>query len=100
MPPSAIRITNLSATSAFITWEPPLDDGGNPILQYILEKRDAGSASWEILTSLPSHIRNCELENMTVGKEYFIRIRSESKVGYGDPTEYPDPIKAHGLQHG
>ena len=42
-PTGPLEILNLDAESCTITWKPPSDDGGNDIINYIVEKREVGS---------------------------------------------------------
>lgn len=41
--PNIIDYDNVSVT---LQWEPPKDDGGRPILGYVIEKKDKFSADW------------------------------------------------------
>lgn len=100
MPPASLRVSHLSANSASIEWSKPLDNGGSPITNYTLEKRMAGQRNWEKLTMLPPDATECELQNMTSTKDYFIRIRADNKFGSSQPKELLEPIRVKGIQKG
>ena len=100
MAPASLKVTQITANTASIEWENPLDDGGSPIVNYILEKRESGWRSWEILTTLPPSVRECELENMSPSKDYFVRIRAVNRIGQGPSTEINTPIRVKGITKG
>ena len=99
-PPATLNVTHLTANSATIEWEPPVSDGGSPVVNYILEKREAGRAAWDMLTTLPPSVRECELENMAAGKDYYVRVRARNKYGSSDVRELSQPINVRGVQKG
>lgn len=45
-PPVNLNSSNQTQSSVQLTWEPPLDDGGSPILGYIIERREEGKDNW------------------------------------------------------
>ncbi len=100
MPPAGLRVTHVTLSTASIEWERPLDDGGCPITHYILEKRESGWKNWETLTTLPPSVTECELENMSAAKDYFVRIRAVNKSGTGKPIEINTPIRVKGMTKG
>ena len=103
--PAGITVTMLSPTSAAVSWAPPLSDGGSPVLHYILEKRESTSGGsepqgWEMLTTLPAVVNECELENMAPGKDYEVRICAENKFGQGPYIYMKEPISIKGIKRG
>lgn len=43
MPGGPLDVVNLDAESCTLVWKPPNDDGGNEILNYIVEKKEVGT---------------------------------------------------------
>uniref|UniRef100_A0A669QMY7 Titin n=1 Tax=Phasianus colchicus TaxID=9054 RepID=A0A669QMY7_PHACC len=41
-----VEAKNQTKTSVQLTWEPPLEDGGSPILGYIIERKEEGTDKW------------------------------------------------------
>jgi titin len=42
-PLGPLEVCNLDAESCTLVWKPPIDDGGNDITNYIVEKKEVGS---------------------------------------------------------
>lgn len=65
-------------------WDPPLDDGGSEILNYILEKKDNSKIEigWSCVTST---LRGCRylVPKLIEKKEYIFRVTAENKYGAG-----------------
>lgn len=68
-------------------WEPPLDDGGSEILNYVLEKKDSAKTETGWVT-VSSTLRHCKYNVLKLieGKEYVFRVKAENRVGPGPPA--------------
>lgn len=75
-----------------ITWKPPLDDGGSPITNYIIEKKDAHRDLWMPVTSA-SVKTTCKVPKLLEGRDYIVRIYAENLYGISDPL-ISDEMKA------
>ncbi len=42
-PAGPLEVLNLDAESCTLAWKPPADDGGNDIVNYIVEKKEVGT---------------------------------------------------------
>lgn len=85
-PPVNFTLEEVRKNSATCKWEPPLDDGGSEILNYILEKKDNSKAEigWVTVTSTLRHLKYNVLK-LIEGKEYIFRVKAENRVGAGPP---------------
>ena len=45
-PPVNLNASDQTQSSVQLTWEPPLKDGGGPILGYIIERCEEGKDNW------------------------------------------------------
>lgn len=73
-------------TSVVANWEPPEDDGGSEILNYILEKKDNKNEEigWITVTSTLKGT-SFPVTKLIEGKEYIFRVTAENKFGCGLP---------------
>lgn len=51
--PSQPQVTDVTKDAITITWTPPVQDGGAPVLGYIVERRKKGSNHWIPATKEP-----------------------------------------------
>lgn len=75
-----------------ISWKPPLDDGGSPITNYIIEKKDANRDLWMPVTAA-SVKTTCKVPKLLEGRDYVVRIYAENLYGISDPL-ISDEMKA------
>uniref|UniRef100_A0A3B3Q9X0 Fibronectin type-III domain-containing protein n=1 Tax=Paramormyrops kingsleyae TaxID=1676925 RepID=A0A3B3Q9X0_9TELE len=107
-PPNSPKVTNISRTSVFLSWEKPIYDGGCDIQGYIIEACEATSEEWKMCT-LPTGIKQTqyEVEKLKENQNYKFRVFAINKVGVGecskisegyvacdpcDPPGTPEPI--------
>lgn len=75
-----------------LSWEPPLEDGGSEITNYIVDKRETSRPNWaQVSATVP--ITSCSVEKLIEGHEYQFRICAENKYGVGDPI-FTEPAVA------
>ncbi|NXP27057.1 TITIN protein, partial [Scytalopus superciliaris] len=85
-PPVNFVFEDVRKNSVICKWEPPLDDGGSEILNYVLEKKDNTKAEMGWVT-VSSTLRHCKFHvtKLIEGKEYLFRVFAENRVGAGPP---------------
>ncbi|XP_042352847.1 immunoglobulin superfamily member 22-like [Plectropomus leopardus] len=97
------QVSNITKDSMTVSWTPPAEDGGAPVLGYILERRKKGSNMWlqvnkELLTDAKFTV-----EGLVSDVEYEFRVISVNRAGAGSPSTVSnavlakDPIRAPGL---
>lgn len=74
-----------------ITWDVPTIDGGAPINNYIIEKREASMKSYKTVTT------ECKktlyrITGLEEGTRYFFRVLPENIYGIGEPCEIPESV--------
>jgi len=89
-----LKIDNIHAESAHITWEAPLDDGGLPINAYFVEYRDIRRSQYARSERLTAQTFDYELNHLTKGSKYSVRVLAENKLGQSEPTEITEPFIA------
>ncbi|XP_044050814.1 immunoglobulin superfamily member 22-like isoform X2 [Siniperca chuatsi] len=97
------QVSNITKDTMTVSWTPPAQDGGAPVLGYILERRKKGSNMWlqvnkELLTDTKFIV-----EGLVDDVEYEFRVTSVNRAGAGSPSTISnavlakDPIRAPGL---
>lgn len=93
-PPDAPTISEIFKTSCLVSWKPPSNDGGSPIIGYHLERRMTSSTRWvkinkEILKELTMAITD-----LMESSDYEFRVSAENKAGIGEPSPPSKPFTA------
>lgn len=84
-PEGPLEVSNVTKESARLAWRIPVDDGGSPILHYVIEKMDVSRGTWSDagMSSSLSH----EVVRLIHRKEYLFRVKAVNSVGESDPLE-------------
>jgi hypothetical protein len=95
-PPEDVDVNEVFQTSCVVNWKPPKDDGGAPILKYIIERQDLSlKAGWdnvgEVGGNKPTTFKVIDL---IPKKQYKFRIRAVNKIGTSDPATFGKPVLA------
>ncbi|KAK0400071.1 hypothetical protein QR680_003339 [Steinernema hermaphroditum] len=77
-----------------LQWTPPINDGGAPVEEYIVEIKDKFSPFWTKAATVPADQTSAMVGNLKEGDEYEFRIRAKNKAGVGDPSEPSDTVIA------
>ncbi|KAJ3602957.1 hypothetical protein NHX12_030701 [Muraenolepis orangiensis] len=87
-PPGAPTIVSASKTCITLTWTPPVDDRGVPIIGYQLEKRKKDTHQWIALNPLnePIEAVSYVVKEVTEGAEYEFRVTAINESGAGEPS--------------
>nr|CAD7456920.1 unnamed protein product [Timema tahoe] len=72
-PQGPLEVSDITPETCSLSWRPPLDDGGSPITNYVVEKLDPSTGP---------------------NKKYTFRIRAENQYGLSDPLDLDQPITA------
>ena len=80
-------ISAIEPRALTLTWAIPEDDGGSPILGYIVESKDKFSSRWTKdnigLVRQPKY----QVMNLKEATDYEFRILAENKAGIGEASE-------------
>lgn len=86
-PQGPIEFKDVKADSVTLTWKPPLSDGGSPIKNYIVEKRDARKTSWTKVATLDGQTLTCTAPKLLEGTPYIFRVIAVNSEGESQPLE-------------
>ncbi|XP_015183294.1 PREDICTED: twitchin isoform X5 [Polistes dominula] len=92
-PPENLRADEFGGDALTLFWNPPKDNGGADITNYVVERREPRAATW---SKVSSYITTpfVRVRNLTVGQVYEFRVMAENQYGTSDPVTTIDPIKA------
>lgn len=79
--------TKIRSDCATVTFNPPKDDGGCPILGYIVEKMDTETGRWVGAGECGPNSNEFEVKGLVKGKRYKLRVKAYNKEGESDPAE-------------
>uniref|UniRef100_A0A3B4TD88 Immunoglobulin like and fibronectin type III domain containing 1, tandem duplicate 2 n=1 Tax=Seriola dumerili TaxID=41447 RepID=A0A3B4TD88_SERDU len=86
-PPAAFDISEITNETCFLAWNPPRDDGGSRVTNYIVERRATDSEIWHRLSSTIKHT-TYKAVDLVKFKEYIFRVFAENQFGVGPPAEH------------
>lgn len=93
-PTGAVEISGVSSESCTLSWSEPADDGGMDITNYIVEKRESGATSWQVVNSSVKRT-TIKVTHLTKYMEYTFRVCAENKFGVSKSIESAAVIIEH-----
>lgn len=94
-PPSGpIEISSITSESCILRWQPPEDDGGTDITNYIVEKRESGCTAWQLINSSVKHT-SLHVSHLTKYMQYTFRVSAENRFGVSKHTESETIVAEH-----
>ncbi len=74
-------LKKLTPRALQIEWRQPLDDGGSPVVGYIIEMSESGGP-WKRVGYTSVRDTKYTISGLTEGCTYFFRVAAENAVGY------------------
>ena len=68
-----------------LRWNPSAGDGGSPITEYFVERREVGKKSWKQVGSTAANTTNLEIKGLKKGCSFNFRISARNSVGASQP---------------
>uniref|UniRef100_A0A672TFS1 Titin n=1 Tax=Strigops habroptila TaxID=2489341 RepID=A0A672TFS1_STRHB len=94
-PPSNIAVKDVTKESAVLSWDVPENDGGAPVRNYVIEKREASKKAWVTVTN-NCHRLSYKVTGLQEGAIYYFRVSGENEYGVGAPSETKEGTKITG----
>lgn len=94
-PVAPLKFTEVFADRIGLAWNPPTDDGGSKITNYVVEKREDNRKSWVHVSNDPKECAYV-VNRLTENHEYEFRVMAQNKFGVGPPL-VSEPEKARNL---
>ncbi|XP_076597441.1 immunoglobulin-like and fibronectin type III domain-containing protein 1 [Chaetodon auriga] len=88
-PLGPVEVMESSATCIEFRWRPPKDDGGSPVISYIMERQQVGRNTWKKKGEIPGvpTYRDVDVEH---GRKYCYRVRAVTAEGTSEAMETDD----------
>lgn len=93
-PPPPPEPTQNDDESVTVTWEPPKDDGGSPVLRYVVERKLGTSPRWSEVSPEKQEELTLTLSDTKPGTEYIFHVAAVNEAGQGPFSEPSKPLKA------
>ncbi|MBZ3868933.1 Immunoglobulin superfamily member 22 [Sciurus carolinensis] len=96
------QVTDVTKETVTITWNAPAQDGGAPVLGYIVERRKKGSNLWVPVNKDPVQGTKYTVDGLLEDTEYEFRVIAVNKAGPGQPSMpsssvvAKDPVSEYG----
>ncbi|CAM1326542.1 Uncharacterised protein at_DN0009 [Pycnogonum litorale] len=80
-PTGPLMTSNDTETSFTLSWNPPIMDGGAPVLEYNVERKEVGKKAWLKVGSTDGKTLSMEVTNLKNSVSYNFRITCKNEVG-------------------
>lgn len=84
-PRGPLDISGMTDTSFTIHWQPSENDGGSPIIEYIVEMRESSNKEYKKLGSTKAVDTVMSVQYLSKGKGYSFRITARNVIGISEP---------------
>ena len=95
-PEGPLEVANITAEGCKLRWKPPLDDGGKPIQEYVIEMLCPKTKKWvkKGKTAGDKWPLFFDVDGLEEGEEYNFRVFAVNELGESEPLEGDKPFKA------
>lgn len=93
LPPESLRVTNISRDAVTLAWETPDADGGTPVKNYVIERKDAARGAWTTVGTVDARTRSYQVRKLLEGNQYHFRVMAENDAGMSDAAETSQSIE-------
>ncbi|XP_052558468.1 immunoglobulin-like and fibronectin type III domain-containing protein 1 isoform X43 [Tympanuchus pallidicinctus] len=91
-PAGPLKIVESSANDVTIQWNPPKDDGGKPVQNYIIEKQQVGKSDWVTVGETPRSCTTFTTSKVEQDMSYYFRVRAVNAEGSSDALESDEVV--------
>ncbi|XP_071942196.1 twitchin-like isoform X2 [Antedon mediterranea] len=92
-PQGPLEASKVFANYLTLSWNPPADDGGVPITNYVIEKRDTRRSNWSVVNDTTTDT-SIQVQKLVEGVEYAFRVYAENAQGQSKALDMVKPVVA------
>ncbi|NWW70854.1 MYOM3 protein, partial [Climacteris rufus] len=93
--PLNVKCHDVHKDCLVLSWVAPSDDGGSPILGYLIERCEAGSEEWVLCSAQPVKSCRCPVLGLAEGHTYQFRVKAVNRAGSSHPSRASEPVTSH-----
>ena len=82
----SLEVSRITEESCSLTWKPPLEDGGEDVSHFLVERRDTNRLNWVVMQAECKET-TCDITRLFKNTEYLFRVRGVNKYGSGVPLQ-------------
>jgi len=94
--PPSIRSVVIDVSTAVVEWAPPVSDGGQPIVGYLVYAVESGVRAAAVASTPEARCATasttCQIDNLDPTKKYVFTVRAVNTVGESDASDPLDPF--------
>uniref|UniRef100_A0A8C5T6Y8 Myomesin-3 n=1 Tax=Malurus cyaneus samueli TaxID=2593467 RepID=A0A8C5T6Y8_9PASS len=92
--PLNVKCHDVNKDCLVLSWVAPSDDGGSPVLGYLIERCVVGSHEWLQCNAQPVKTCRCPVLGLTEGQIYQFRVKAVNKAGISHPSKASEAVRA------
>ncbi|XP_039503266.1 immunoglobulin-like and fibronectin type III domain-containing protein 1 [Pimephales promelas] len=86
-PRGPLEVNESTSAVLELKWNPPKDDGGSPVTNYIIERQQVGQNTWKKIGDISTNHLTFRDRSVSLGKRYIYRIYAENLEGISEAME-------------
>ena len=88
-------MADVCQSSCVLKWKKPRDDGGTPIIRFVVERQDLSfKGGWHAVGEAAATEQQFKCEELVNKKEYKFRVMAVNKMGNSEPGVFPKTVLA------
>ena len=91
--PPTLNVIALTDDSVTLEWTIPHDDGGSPIINYVIDSRELHSPAWTTTMKVEPTETMCHIHYLHENTYYFFRVAAENSEGIGEYRDLVEPVR-------
>ncbi|XP_048054895.1 immunoglobulin-like and fibronectin type III domain-containing protein 1 isoform X2 [Megalobrama amblycephala] len=86
-PRGPLEVNESTSSGLELKWNPPKDDGGSAVTNYIIERQQVGQGTWKKVGDISANHLTFRDKSVSLGKRYIYRIYAENLEGISEAME-------------